>query len=92
MSFGSIFFFTKMCSHSFNLSRDEPPRWQVERMIFRQAGIHCVNPGRHESRFFCLGFDGHRKYVADPRRVMMFGVSAGEREGAALGTSMASER
>ncbi|CAI7842610.1 unnamed protein product [Closterium sp. NIES-54] len=58
-----------------NVSASSPPRWEVERMIFRQADVHCVAPKRYESRDMCLGFDGHRKYVADPRKVKLFGVS-----------------
>ncbi|CAI5533700.1 unnamed protein product [Closterium sp. Naga37s-1] len=75
VSFGSLYFYTDKCSHSMNVSASSPPRWEVERMIFRQADVHCVAPKRYESRDMCLGFDGHRKYVADPRKVKLFGVS-----------------
>ncbi|CAI5473323.1 unnamed protein product [Closterium sp. Yama58-4] len=75
VSFGSLYFYTDKCSHSMNVSASSPTRWEVERMIFRQADVHCVAPKRYESRDLCLGFDGHRKYVADPRRVKLFGVS-----------------
>ncbi|GJP53694.1 hypothetical protein CLOM_g12850, partial [Closterium sp. NIES-68] len=76
VSFGSLYFYTDKCSHSMNVSASAPPRWEVERMIFRQADVHCVAPKRYESRNLCLGFDGHRKYVADPRRVKLFGIHA----------------
>ncbi|CAI5459863.1 unnamed protein product [Closterium sp. Yama58-4] len=75
VSFGSLYFYTDKCSHSMNVSASSPPRWEVERMIFRQADVHCVAPKRYESRDLCLGFDGHRKYIADPRKVKLFGVS-----------------
>ncbi|CAI5955188.1 unnamed protein product [Closterium sp. NIES-64] len=75
VSFGSLYFYTDKCSHSMNVSASSPPRWEVERMIFRQADVHCVAPKRYESRDMCLGFDGHRKYIADPRKVKLFGVS-----------------
>ncbi|CAI5992581.1 unnamed protein product [Closterium sp. NIES-65] len=146
VSFGSLYFYTDKCSHSMNVSASSPPRWEVERMIFRQADcffkekiwrspsglsaaaaqslfsgpvggvylaegvsiwqkgclsgrevwgvciyeggrwevermifrqadVHCVAPKRYESRNLCLGFDGHRKYIVDLRRVKLFGVS-----------------
>jgi len=45
-------------------------------MIFKQAEVHCVAVDKYPSRFFCLGYDGHRKYVSGPRRRMVIaGVS-----------------
>ncbi|CAI5993643.1 unnamed protein product [Closterium sp. NIES-64] len=97
VSFGSLYFYTDKCSHSMNVSASSPPRWEVERMIFRQAdcffkekiwrspsGLSAAaaqslqtctvwRPKRYESRDMCLGFDGHRKYIADPRKVKLFG-------------------
>lgn len=72
VTFGSLFFWTDKCTHSSNWTA-EP--WEVERLTFRQHDVHCRAPAKYRGGArHCLGFDGHRKYVVDPRRVSICGV------------------
>eukprot|EP00271_Cylindrocystis_brebissonii_P015469 TRINITY_DN38370_c0_g1_i1.p1 TRINITY_DN38370_c0_g1~~TRINITY_DN38370_c0_g1_i1.p1 ORF type:complete len:472 (+),score=55.41 TRINITY_DN38370_c0_g1_i1:424-1839(+) len=74
MSFGSQYCHTKECTHSANVSIGQPQPWDLERLVFRQSEVHCVNPKKWPSRNVCGGFDGHRKFVINPRLVPLSGI------------------
>lgn len=74
LSFGSEYWHTKECTHSANVTEGQPQPWDLERLVFKQSEIHCVNPGRYASRNVCAGYDGHRKYIVNPRKVQLCGI------------------
>eukprot|EP00271_Cylindrocystis_brebissonii_P000258 TRINITY_DN1031_c0_g1_i1.p1 TRINITY_DN1031_c0_g1~~TRINITY_DN1031_c0_g1_i1.p1 ORF type:complete len:919 (-),score=193.65 TRINITY_DN1031_c0_g1_i1:756-3512(-) len=45
--------------------------FSIERMIFRWPYVLCHDPGQYPDRRFCLGNNGHRKLICDPRRVTL---------------------
>eukprot|EP00897_Mesotaenium_endlicherianum_P011073 jgi/Mesen1/9995/ME000072S09405 len=46
-----------------------PHSWAVERLVFHEPSVHCRDPSKYPSRELCLKWDGHRKYVVNPRRI-----------------------
>eukprot|EP00271_Cylindrocystis_brebissonii_P002894 TRINITY_DN13651_c0_g1_i2.p1 TRINITY_DN13651_c0_g1~~TRINITY_DN13651_c0_g1_i2.p1 ORF type:complete len:497 (-),score=54.21 TRINITY_DN13651_c0_g1_i2:717-2207(-) len=74
LTFGSQFFYTDKCTHSANVSRGMQQPWAVEQMVFRQADVHCKNVAKYGNRTHCLEYDGHRKYIVDPRQIEVCGI------------------
>ena len=79
VTFGSMFFWTDKCTHSANVTAGLPQPWEIERLVFRQADVHCKNIAKYKGdRTMCLEYYGHRKYIVDPRQVDICGVSSNE--------------
>ncbi|KAJ7532384.1 hypothetical protein O6H91_13G001600 [Diphasiastrum complanatum] len=65
ISFGSVTWSTRYCS-----AEEEwiQRRWAVERMVFRLESPECGEKRRAE---VCHGSEGHRKWAANPREVVV---------------------
>ncbi|KAJ7283037.1 hypothetical protein O6H91_Y352300 [Diphasiastrum complanatum] len=65
ISFGSVTWSTRYCSAEEEWSQS---RWAVERMAFRLESPVCGEKSRAE---VCHGSEGHRKWAANPRQVVV---------------------
>lgn len=66
LSFGSLTFPLELCGR---VREEGWQPWAVEQLVFREPLIHCKEPARYYSREICLKWDGHRKYVVNPRKI-----------------------
>lgn len=76
VTFGSKFFYTDKCTPSAIVSEDSPQPWSVEFLIYRQTEVHCKHVSKYGNRTHCLAFDGHRKYIVNPRKIEVCGIHA----------------
>ncbi|CAI5498928.1 unnamed protein product, partial [Closterium sp. Naga37s-1] len=71
LSFGSLTFPLDICG-KIQEAGWEP--WAVEQLVFREPVPHCKEPTKYYSRDACLKWDGHRKYVVNPRAAQVLQI------------------
>ncbi|CAI5478751.1 unnamed protein product [Closterium sp. Yama58-4] len=66
LTVGSVRYFTERCAAP--PEGEEFNGWEVERMVFCDPHPTCSNTTLHANRNLCLGNEGARKYMVDPRK------------------------
>ncbi|CAI5499772.1 unnamed protein product [Closterium sp. Naga37s-1] len=69
LTVGSVRYFTERCAAP--PEGEEFNGWEVERMVFCDPTPTCSNTTLHGNRNLCLGNEGRRKYMVDPRKTSM---------------------
>ncbi|CAI7930452.1 unnamed protein product [Closterium sp. NIES-54] len=69
LTVGSVRYFTERCAAP--PEGEEFNGWEVERMVFCDPTPTCSNTTLHSNRNLCLGNEGRRKYMVDPRKTSM---------------------
>ncbi|CAI5500904.1 unnamed protein product, partial [Closterium sp. Naga37s-1] len=69
LTVGSVRYFTERCAAP--PEGEEFNGWEVERMVFCDPHPTCSNTTLHTNRNLCLGNEGSRKYMVDPRKTSM---------------------